>query len=84
MRKLHAEDVLGTTLETLDAIKPRVVGTKHGTGTYLRPISAATAPVVSIEMKCEAIETDAAEGPQTPAGTSKKSTNGAMAEAASR
>jgi predicted flap endonuclease-1-like 5' DNA nuclease len=83
VRKLHAEDVLGTTLETLDSIKPRLVGTKHGTGTYLRPMSAATAPVVSIEMKREAIESDAAEA-GTPAGVSKKPTSGTTADGAPR
>ncbi len=41
VRRLHAEEVLKTTLETLDAIKPRPVGSKHGTGTYLRPMVAA-------------------------------------------
>jgi predicted flap endonuclease-1-like 5' DNA nuclease len=51
VRRLHAEDVLGTTLETLDSIKPRLVGTKHGTGTYLRPMNAGSARVVSIEMR---------------------------------
>jgi len=40
VRRLHAEEVLKTTLETVDAIKPRPVGTKHGTGTYLRPMVA--------------------------------------------
>jgi Domain of unknown function (DUF4332)/Zinc dependent phospholipase C len=50
VRRLHADDILGTTLETLDAIKPRQVGTKHGTGTYLRPLNASSAPAVSIEM----------------------------------
>jgi uncharacterized protein DUF4332/zinc dependent phospholipase C len=43
VRRLHAEEMLGTTLETLNAIKPRTVGTKHGTGTYLRPMVAAPA-----------------------------------------
>jgi hypothetical protein len=43
VRRLHAEEVLKTTLETLNAIKPRPVGTKHGTGTYLRPMVAAAA-----------------------------------------
>ena len=43
VRRLHAEEVLKTTLETLNAIKPRPVGTKHGTGTYLRPMVAASA-----------------------------------------
>lgn len=41
VRRLHAEEVLGTTIDTLDAIKPRPVGSKHGTGTYLRPMVAA-------------------------------------------
>ena len=45
VRRLHAEEVLNTTLEKLDGMKPRTVGTKHGTGTYLRPmVAAATRP----------------------------------------
>ncbi len=85
VRKLHAEDVLGTTLETLDSIKPRQVGTKHGTGTYLRPMSAAAAPVVSIEMKREALETEsAAAGAGTSAGGSKKVAGAAASEEAPR
>jgi len=43
VRRLHAEEVLKTTLETLNAIKPRPVGSKYGTGTYLRPMVAAAA-----------------------------------------
>ena len=42
VRRLHAEEVLNTTLEKLDGMKPRAVGTKHGTGTYLRPMVAAS------------------------------------------
>ncbi len=42
VRRLHAEEVLKTTLEKLDGMKPRAVGTKHGTGTYLRPMVAAS------------------------------------------
>ena len=41
VRRLHAEEVLRTTPETINAIKPRPVGTKHGTGTYLRPMAVA-------------------------------------------
>jgi predicted flap endonuclease-1-like 5' DNA nuclease len=78
VRRLHAEDVLGTTLETLDAIKPRLVGTKHGTGTYLRPMSAATAPVVSIEMKrgAEDVAAKAPSGSGQVAGSTKNTTTG--------
>jgi predicted flap endonuclease-1-like 5' DNA nuclease len=56
VRRLHAEDVLGTTLETLDAIKPRQVGTKHGTGTYLRPMSPGAAATVPIKEAGKAVE----------------------------
>jgi len=70
VRKLHAEDVLGTTLATLDSIKPRLVGTRHGTGTYLRPMSAASAPVVSIEMQPKA--TEAASGARSGASSTRK------------
>jgi predicted flap endonuclease-1-like 5' DNA nuclease len=73
VRKLHAEEVLGTTLATLDSIKPRAVGTKHGTGTYLRPMTAAAAPVVSIEMsRAAAGSPDAAPGTVQAAGATKK------------
>lgn len=44
VRQLHAEEVLKTTPETLDAIKPRTVGAKHGTGTYLRPMATQQSP----------------------------------------
>jgi predicted flap endonuclease-1-like 5' DNA nuclease len=68
VRRLHAEDVLGTTLETLDSIKPRLVGTKHGTGTYLRPMNAAAARVVSIEMRPNAEGTSESAAAQTDPG----------------
>jgi predicted flap endonuclease-1-like 5' DNA nuclease len=38
VRELHAHEVLNTTLEKLDALRPRQIGTKHGTGTYLLPL----------------------------------------------
>jgi hypothetical protein len=76
VRKLHAEDVLGTTLETLDAIKPRLVGTKHGTGTYLRPLSGSSVPVVSVEMRqpsSEAVTVPISSGKQAEATGRNKS-----------
>jgi hypothetical protein len=84
VRRLHAEDVLGTTLETLDAIKPRLVGTKHGTGTYLRPMTAASAPVVSIEMQpnpANASSNSAANAAQA-GGSSKKVSAGSSSDSA--
>jgi predicted flap endonuclease-1-like 5' DNA nuclease len=42
VRRLHGEEVLNTSPETLDALKSRPVGTKYGTGTYLRPMVAAS------------------------------------------
>jgi predicted flap endonuclease-1-like 5' DNA nuclease len=74
VRRLHAEDVLGTTLETLDSIKPRLVGTKHGTGTYLRPMNAGSARVVSLEMR-----PNGAEGTSDPAASSGQAQSGKTA-----
>jgi predicted flap endonuclease-1-like 5' DNA nuclease len=74
VRRLHAEDVLGTTLETLDSIKPRLVGTKHGTGTYLRPMSAGPARVVSIEMQPSAAGSSDSNAPAAKGDSGKAAT----------
>jgi hypothetical protein len=87
VRRLHAEDVLGTTLEKLDAIKPRLVGTKHGTGTYLRPMRAAANPVVSIEMQRGAgteQPSDSNSVASQAGGSTKKSGGGNSESAAPR
>jgi predicted flap endonuclease-1-like 5' DNA nuclease len=84
VRRHHAEDVLGTTLEKLDAIKPRPVGTKHGTGTYLRPMRAAANVVVSIEMQ-RGTGTEQSSGPNSVAAqvsASPKKSGKANSEAA--
>jgi hypothetical protein len=65
VRRLHAEEVLKTTLETLNAIKPRPVGTKYGTGTYLRPMVAV--PATRSRAKSQTSESEAAN-----AGSSAK------------
>lgn len=60
VRRMHAEEVLNTNLETLDAIKVRAIGTKYGTGTYLRPMSAsARSKTISTAAAGQSSEADA-------------------------
>jgi len=84
VRRLHAEEILKTTLETLNAIKPRPVGTKHGTGTYLRPmVAAATRTSAKANDPQSATGTEQAAARVIAAGKAGGSGNGNPKEAAS-
>lgn len=73
VRRLHAEEVLNTTLEKLDGMKPRAIGTKHGTGTYLRPMAAASTRSASKGQDANLAESSSASAESAAAGKADRS-----------